>query len=355
MHAIDYSALSSPVTAQDVRVFRRNATLAGVASGSVSLAVWSALFFAAAVLIVSVALLPFVDFGDGFISPAILFGLVELGIVTIFIERLVTMHKRWKRMLRLSRFSHANGLEFLETGSTPAYPGMIFNIGSERHVFEQIVRKSGPFFDFGNITYNTGSGKSRQVHTWSYIALKLNRMLPQIVLDAKSNNRLFTNLPTSFSRKQVLPLEGDFDRHFTLYCPTQYEADALYVFTPDLMACLIDDASEFDVEIVDDWMFFYASPHFDFADQAHLSHVFNVIETVGQKAVDQTELYSDSNVEHSTGSTANGYSLNSRMAVNTVAPQGRRLRKGVPVLATIIVTVMVGVWLFNFAPLFMAR
>ena len=40
------------------------------------------------------------------------------------------------------------------------------------------------------------------------------------------------------TRTQVLSLEGDFDRYFTLYCPKEYERDALYVFTPDLMALL---------------------------------------------------------------------------------------------------------------------
>lgn len=103
-----------------------------------------------------------------------------------------------------------------------------------RSVPERISRPSDPFFDFGNLTYSTGSGKNRKVPHWGYIAVKLERMLPQIILDAKSNNFLGTNLPASFSRSQVLSLEGNFGRCFTLYCPKEYEQDALYVFTRTL-------------------------------------------------------------------------------------------------------------------------
>ena len=53
---------------------------------------------------------------------------------------------------------------------------------------------------------------------------------------------------------QRLSLEGGFDRHFQLYCPIGYEADALYLFTPDVMARLLDHVRGFDVEIVDDWL-----------------------------------------------------------------------------------------------------
>ncbi|WP_414172275.1 hypothetical protein [Clavibacter tessellarius] len=44
-------------------------------------------------------------------------------------------------------------------------------------------------------------------------------------------------------------LEGDFDRHAALYCPEGYERDALYLFTPDVMAVLVDRVRGFDVEI----------------------------------------------------------------------------------------------------------
>src|SRR5690606_7535742 len=109
---------------------------------------------------------------------------------------------------------------------------------------------------FGNLRYVTGSGKSRSVHQWGFLAVGLDRRLPHMVLDSRANNRMLglSNLPAGFRRDQILSLEGDFDRYFTLYCPKEYERDALYVFTPDLMALLIDEAAPYDVEVVDHWM-----------------------------------------------------------------------------------------------------
>src|SRR5690606_19662771 len=127
-----------------------------------------------------------------------------------------------------------------------------------------------------------------------------------------------SNLPVTFDRTQVLSLEGDFDRYFRLYCPREYERDALYVFTPDLMALLIDNAAPFDVEIVDDWMFVYSSKPFPAAQPAVYQRLLNIVETVGSKTLSQTDRYRDE-----------------RAAVpfeaNVVAPQGTRLKRSVSV------------------------
>lgn len=51
--------------------------------------------------------------------------------------------------------------------------------------------------------------------------------------------------------------EGDFDEYFMFYCFVGYECDVLYLFMFDIMVWFIDNVVEFDVEIVDDWFFFY--------------------------------------------------------------------------------------------------
>src|SRR5690606_23471582 len=113
--------------------------------------------------------------------------------------------------------------------------------------------------EFGNHSYTVKQGKSSVTHTWGYVAVKLDVPLPNIVLDAVGNNTLFgSNLPARFDRDQRLSLEGDFDQYFQLYCPEGYERDALYLFTPDIMARFIDNAAQLDAEIVDDWLFLYS-------------------------------------------------------------------------------------------------
>ncbi|MBS1675263.1 MAG: hypothetical protein JSS74_15010 [Actinobacteria bacterium] len=169
----------------------------------------------------------------------------------------------WNRLLvrgyRLSGFAAANAMTYLPELKDPQLPGMLFDLGHGR-ISTDLVRGSAPrFVEFANYRYTTGSGKNSQTHDWGYIAIRLTVPLPNIVLDAQGNNGfLGSNLPASYDAHQRLSLEGDFDRYFALYCPAGYERDALYLFTPDIMARFVDSASAFDVEIVDDWLFLYA-------------------------------------------------------------------------------------------------
>jgi hypothetical protein len=127
----------------------------------------------------------------------------------------------------------------------------------------------------------------------------------------------------------VLSLEGDFDRYFTLFCPKQYERDALYVFTPDLMALCIDEVAPFDVEIVDDWMFVYSPRAFRMDDPALLDRLFRIIDVVGSKALRQTSRYHDDKAAVP-------------FPANVVAPSGQRLRRRFPVAAIVILAVVLG-------------
>lgn len=153
------------------------------------------------------------------------------------------MTGRATRQLRLHRFATANSLTLRANIGVPGCPGAILGVGSGRRVTEMLSHENGPAPDIGDLRYTTGSGTNLRTHQWGFVAIRLDRMLPHMILDAKSNNSLGTNLPVSFSRGQVLSLEGDFDRHVTLYCPREYERDALDVFTPDLMARLVDEAA----------------------------------------------------------------------------------------------------------------
>ncbi len=153
-----------------------------------------------------------------------------------------------------------------------------------------------------------------------------------MLLDSRANNGLFgsTNLPAAFARDQVLSLEGDFNEHFTLYCPKEYERDALYVFTPDLMALLIDEAAPYDVEIVDRWMFVYSARAFPLAEPSVYQRLLTIVTTVGAKTLTQTDRYVDERV--------------GEFAANMVAPEGRRLRRGVSWVGIAIVVGFLALW-----------
>lgn len=272
------------------------------------------------------------------------------------------------RRYRLDRFATANGMSYVPQLNSPGLPGMIFGLGSSRQSSD-IVRGDRPrFVEFANYRYTTGSGKNRSTHEWGYVAVKLDVPLPHIVLDATGNNGLFgSNLPTTFDKDQRLSLEGDFDRFFALYCPSGYERDALYLFTPDIMARFIDNAAALDVEIVDDWLFLYGRRSFSTLDPATWAWLFSVVAALLDKFA-QWARWRDDNLAASaaapgatgpgTDAAALGTPAPGAQSVPFAAPllplrpppgvaaPGRRLRRGVPWAAVIVVGVFALVWLF---------
>ena len=288
-----------------------------------------------------------------------------------------------ERMYRLDRFARANGMSYVPRFDDPALPGMIFSVGSARNATD-LVRGDRPrFVEFGNYEYTTGSGKNKTTHNWGYVAVKLDVPLPNIVLDATSNNSLFgSNLPASFDKDQRLSLEGDFDRYFDLYCPEGYETDALYLFTPDIMARFIDHVAALDVEIVDDWLFLYSRRQFSTLDPATWAWLFSVVGALLDKFAqwarwrddrlaapprsvqDAAALSAPSVAAGSagTGAVAGGQApasdvpfvppMDALRPPPGVAPQGRRLQQRVPWLPIIIIGAFALFWILSQAGVF---
>ena len=208
--------------------------------------------------------------------------------IAVGIYSLATASKRGfgpkERRFRIAGFAAANGMEYYAHVANPPLPGMIFNLGSERSV-RDIVRFHRPRqVDVGNYRYTTKSDDTRTVHRWSFAMITLPSALPHIVLDAVGNNSVFgSNLPVSFKGSQKLSLEGDFDRYFSLYCPEGYERDALYLFTPDIMARFVDAAATLDVEIVDNQLFLYSRSTLSTTDPAVWLWIISVIDALNDK------------------------------------------------------------------------
>ena len=265
-----------------------------------------------------------------------------------------------ERWWRLDRFARANAMTWYPSVSNPPLPGMVFGIGHGR-IASDVVRGERPrFVEFGNYVYRTGSGKNESTHRWGYVAVKLSTPLPNIVLDAVGNNSLFgSNLPAALDGSQRLSLEGDFDRTFTLYCPSGYEADALYLFTPDIMARFVDHAAALDIEIVDDWLFLYTPREASTLDPATWAWLFSVVAALLDKLA-QWERWRDDRL----AAPATGAAVPAREAAGSaalpfaapaaslgpppgVAPEGRRLRRRVPWAAIIVIGAALLLMLFG--------
>ncbi|MFT4220160.1 MAG: hypothetical protein QM611_06545, partial [Microbacterium sp.] len=287
----DPRPLVEPVDPAAARAFTRELRATGQMPSSGGNVIGAVLLGVFGLFFVSI----FLTVGGGFISmfvsqlgrplswallPMMLMAVLICGGVVVVIVFLIrNIGVTHVRRYRLHRFARANGMSYLPVLDNPPLPGMIFSVGSSRTSADLVRGEHPRFVEFANYSFETGSGKETTTHRWGYVAVKLNTPLPHIVLDALSNNGLFgaSNLPASFDKGQRLSLEGDFDRYFALYCPRGYERDALYLFTPDIMARFIDNAAALDVEIVDDWLFLYAQRNFATLDPATWAWLFSVV------------------------------------------------------------------------------
>jgi hypothetical protein len=329
---IDYSAFDVALPTAEISAFREQATAAERAHASRQLLptalntrmVVGLLVFFGVTFLVSLVQLYILVITNGRVNSVAIGVPVFFAFLTLASSVQVYKEfadKHWGQRAQLPLFARANGLEFRTISSGPSYPGVIFRQGDSRTMSDRLTSTTGRYFDLGNYEYWLRGQRSRIPVRWGYLALRLDRNLPNMVLIAKENKGLGgSDLPGTFHPGQVLSLEGDFDKYFTLYCPKEYETDALYVFTPDLMALLIDNVQSFDVEIVDDWMFVVVRKPFPPGSVATLQRLFTIIRVVGAKMVSQTKNYHDGQASGS----------------KVVAPSGRRLRTNRSVVRVLI-------------------
>lgn len=320
---LDYSALNQPVTAADIATFKQSQSHQSQISTQhlyivIGIIVFILLVFLGVPLLTSSHAVEASSFG--FFAVAIFF-FVLVGAIAVVAIKIQT-----KKLAKLYKFTVQNNLMLKTNVSNPGYAGTIFDEGHSRVINQAIAFPDGS--EIGNYRYITGSGKNSQTHMWTYAHIRLARELPNMLLDSKKNNLFgaFTNLPNSIKSDQVLSLEGDFDTYFTLYAPAEYKRDALYIFTPDVMAAIIDAGQDYDLEIIGSSLFLYRPQTISIDSESELTKILAILSTIGGELLDQSNNYRDERVGD--------------RAENAVAQQGRQLKHRVSPLLIIFVAVI---------------
>ncbi len=318
---------------------------------------------------------PKIDHNIGLIL--VVFSVVSFG-SAIFSVIIARGHLRTTTRLRQAAAEH--GFRFIRNLDGPGFQGLLFREGTRVRATDLVdARASSTPFLAGSVTgqYANDSSTPRVVAA-SFTMIPLPNSVPNIVLIANGIGTL-RQAGLSLAGRQKLSLEGDFDRHFTLYSPEGYERDALYIFAPDLMQLLIDTTAGCDVEFVDNAMYVYSAPG-RYRDGAAIKNLVRVAERVQDKLRRQTTRYSD---ERSVGFTDTGSSAAGALTVaapdiaaapRTVSPEdhaagagkvgadGQRLRTKTTVLqklvtaaTTLLLTVAVIYTVINYLPTLLNR
>lgn len=195
--------------------------------------------------------------GSDELRPLLLIVFLFLGVLVFSVWGLVRVGKRRTRPREhwaLAQFAADNSLVY-EPGPRSGTMRAWWSITG--HTVSRAIRREnddGRTVEWADYEIRNASRRFTYSPVGGWIKIGLRRTLPHIIVRAtRRGTRAFAvaAVPDSGQR---LSLEGDFDRSFDLYCPAGYEADALYLFTPDVMAQAIDDAGGWDIEIVDDML-----------------------------------------------------------------------------------------------------
>lgn len=233
-----------------------------------------------------------------------------------------------KKRVRMDKFAHINNLTLVTDQTEPNLSGVVFSVGHSKKINEAFILPDGT--EIGNYQYTTGYGRNRQTHTWGYMRTRLVRRVPNMLLDSKKNNLLsgrFSNLPQSYASNQTIKLEGDFNDYFTLYAPNGYNHDAFYIFTPDVMAALIDHGADFDMEVVDNSLVFYKARALNLESEYELRGILTVLEKISNEIIDQADYYADSRIGDRT--------------LDVIAEPGTRLKRRMSVTVFILLLFVV--------------
>lgn len=153
------------------------------------------------------------------------------------------------------RFAEINGWQYKSYGDPDQESGIMFRqgnsgIGDISHIIEGNIDDRR--FRIFNYQFSIGSGKHKTTYHYTVFAFKFNGTFPHIYLNSKIN---FYDVSTG----EKIPLPSEFEKKFTLSAPRKYETEALEIFTPDILAKLLDNGFPHDVEFVNQEVLIFAN------------------------------------------------------------------------------------------------
>ena len=332
------NSLTTPLTPQELRILKQRRRRGEFGSrGSLA---WLPVLISVAVaasFLITTSNLHFTDTSGRLLHFKLAFYAVPVVVVFISAAALLRSRRRRKDWALLARFADANGMRLGIRSANPNYPGLLFGKGRSRASTHHLFSPTGVLADAGGYEYTTGSGDDSTTHRWCFAAFRLPHPVPHLLLDAKANNGVWgTNLPETFASSQRISLGEPFDSHYQLYAPEGYGRDAFQLLPPNVMEALLNAPAVYDIEMVDDWLFCYTQSQQDLTNPA----TWRLLETIANGVLGSLTpvvgRYSDSRALAGTAGNA-GYGPGTPVQV---APQGKRLRRGVNISAFIAFAIL---------------
>ena len=182
---------------------------------------------------------------------------VSVSVVT-FVGYMLFLNRKNHVSIVLRKFAESNGFKLSEE---PGYKsiGVVFDGQDNSLVTSHKIDGQLEGFNF-SLYWRPYSLKSTGKHYASFlgvIEIELPKTMPHIFIDRKENNFLGLDLLGSFSRKDIIELEGQFRKKYRVFYVDNYQVATLTILNPHFMSVLLDIDEPVDFEFVENKLFIY--------------------------------------------------------------------------------------------------
>lgn len=120
--------------------------------------------------------------------------------------------------------------------------------------------------------HTVGSGKNRREYQRTVVGVSIKPTHQHIYVNARLNDMTEQMPAGRYVRYQA---EGQFSKYFDIYTPEGKQVEALSLFAPDLMARLMAEFGQYDIEILDDKLYVYA--YSKLTEQAEMEALYQLV------------------------------------------------------------------------------
>jgi hypothetical protein len=241
-----------------------------------------------------------------------------LKIILLFIGFLVLIYliiiklkqaKKWNNIMQ--EFASRNSFHFNPGVQKISRSGSFFKVHDDGVSNTHINGFFGglPFSMFA-YHYSVRRPFSNRSETESVFVMELTlpRVLPHMVIDSLVESEggwRPSVLPVPFEKSQRMKLEGNFYKYFEVYAPDNHAVTLLAIIAPNVMEALMQHATKYDIEIIDNKLYFYTSESKPIGDliMETFTTAQQVLDKIGKKLC-TSNIYSDAYLSSSTEDVA---------------------------------------------------
>ncbi len=183
-----------------------------------------------------------------FIGELIDFKYLSLLGIPLIIFFIVLVGKREPlRQRAIAEFAKLNNLQALsDSEKMDDVPRRFESIKRGKDVSNGFKIKGAKWpIDILEFAHYEGKSNSLNDYHFTITTFKTDKEYPNLYLDSTSNGADLL----IYQNQQKQSLEGDFDKHFTLYVPEDSGSLSRAVLSPDIMQTMVTSGSDYDIEI----------------------------------------------------------------------------------------------------------